>query len=130
MSNITSRPTADIQRLVGAVPDGIYGPETKAKVKAWQAAHGLVADGIWGPKSDAAGFGAPAVGRNITSRPTADIQRLVGAAVDGIYGPETTAKVKAWQARNGLVADGIWGPKSDAKGFGSGVRLEDERLSF
>lgn len=60
---------------------------------------------------------AVVVGKNTTKRPTKDIQRLVGATQDGVYGPVTTAKVKAWQSRNGLVADGIWGPKSDAKGF-------------
>lgn len=56
--NITSRPTSDVQRLVGANPDNRYGPDTTAKVKVWQAAHGLNPDGIWGPASDAAGFGA------------------------------------------------------------------------
>jgi len=56
-------------------------------------------------------------GKVTVSRPVKDIQRLVGATVDGVYGPATTQKVKAWQRRNGLTADGIWGPKSDAKGF-------------
>jgi peptidoglycan hydrolase-like protein with peptidoglycan-binding domain len=60
---------------------------------------------------------ALSVGRNLTKRPTKDIQRLVGAIPDGVYGPATTAKVKSWQKANGLTADGIWGPKSDAKGF-------------
>lgn len=48
---------AMVQRIVGATADGIFGPLTERKVKAWQAAHGLVADGIFGPKSwRAAGF--------------------------------------------------------------------------
>ena len=59
----------------------------------------------------------PVVGRNITSRPTRDIQALVGAKPDGIYGVDTTVKVKKWQKAHGLEDDGIWGPKSDAKGF-------------
>jgi peptidoglycan hydrolase-like protein with peptidoglycan-binding domain len=29
--------------------DGVFGPTTQTKVKAWQKAHGLVADGIVGP---------------------------------------------------------------------------------
>jgi N-acetyl-anhydromuramyl-L-alanine amidase AmpD len=57
-------------------------------------------------------------GRNYTSRPTAEIQRLVGANPDGAYGPDTTRKVVAWQKANGLNPDGDWGPLSDAKGFG------------
>ena len=38
-----------VQRKVGAVADGWYGPNTASKVKTWQGAHGLVADGICGP---------------------------------------------------------------------------------
>lgn len=40
-----------VQRLLGAVPDGKFGPNTKKKVMEWQAAHGLVADGVIGPKT-------------------------------------------------------------------------------
>ena len=42
-----------VQLKIGAEPDGIYGPETRAKVITWQAGHGLVADGIVGPKTRA-----------------------------------------------------------------------------
>lgn len=46
----------DVQVIVGATADGIWGPKTTASVKIWQSAHHLVADGIWGPKSrEAAG---------------------------------------------------------------------------
>jgi hypothetical protein len=31
-------------------------------------------------------------------------------AVDGVYGPQTTDRVKRWQRSNGLVVDGIAGP--------------------
>jgi len=43
------------------------------------------------------------------------VQTLVGATVDGSFGPMTKAKVMAWQASNGLVADGVFGPMSMAK---------------
>lgn len=54
---------------------------------------------------------------NLTSRPVKDIQRLVGVTADGIWGPKTTAAVKAWQTGKRLTADGIWGALSDAVGF-------------
>lgn len=43
-----------VQLKVGAAADGIYGPLTAAKVRAWQQAHGLVADGVVGPLTRAA----------------------------------------------------------------------------
>lgn len=43
------------------------------------------------------------------------VQTVVGASVDGSYGPMTKAAVMAWQAANGLVADGVFGPMSMAK---------------
>lgn len=59
----------------------------------------------------------PVVGRVIVNRSVTAIQHVVGATPDGIYGPNTTAKVKAYQAAHGLVADGVWGPKTDATAF-------------
>jgi len=49
--------TADVQRALGIVADGIYGPATHAAVLAFQEAHGLVPDGIVGPKTLEALFG-------------------------------------------------------------------------
>lgn len=43
-----------IQQIVGVVPDGHYGPLTKAAVSRWQAAHSLQADGVVGPRTAAA----------------------------------------------------------------------------
>ncbi len=43
-----------VQQLVGAMPDGAYGPDTAAAVRRWQAGHHLVADGVWGPVSTTA----------------------------------------------------------------------------
>jgi len=40
------------------------------------------------------------------------VQRKLGLASDGVFGPATEKAVKDWQAENGLTADGIVGPKS------------------
>lgn len=40
------------------------------------------------------------------------IQQVVNATIDGIWGPKTTAAVIRWQSLNNLVADGIVGPKT------------------
>lgn len=120
-----------LQRALGVGVDGLLGPAT---TRALQSLLGVAADGEWGPsttralqswlnagkaitKPDAPEL--PKVGRNATTRPTAEIQRLVGATPDGDFGADTTAKVIAWQKANGLDADGVWGLASDAKGFPS-----------
>ena len=43
-----------IQKVVGAYPDGIWGAVTTECVKAWQRKKGLTADGLAGPKTLAA----------------------------------------------------------------------------
>ena len=45
------------------------------------------------------------------------MQRKLGIAADGVFGPGTAGAVKKWQTANGLTADGIVGPKSLAKMF-------------
>lgn len=47
-----------LQTAVGAIPDGSFGPATKAKVATWQATVGLSADGVFGPMSLAKLMGA------------------------------------------------------------------------
>ena len=53
------------------------------------------------------------------------VQRKVGVAADGIFGPATERAVKRWQRRHGLVADGIVGPQTRAvMGIGAGPILK------
>lgn len=47
--------------------------------------------------------------------PVRDIQKVVGATVDGEFGDITAGKVMDWQGRNGLTVDGIVGPKTASK---------------
>ncbi len=45
----------------------------------------------------------------------AQIQQVVGAGVDGEYGPDTARRVAQWQRFLGLPADGVWGPDTEAR---------------
>jgi len=47
-------PVKILQAKLGLSQDGIFGPDTEAKVRAFQQAQGLTADGVVGPKSWAA----------------------------------------------------------------------------
>ena len=57
---------------------------------------------------------ADRVGEGDTGTEVERIQRIVGATVDGDWGPKTTAVVKAWQTLHGLEPDGLWGPLCEA----------------
>ena len=45
------------------------------------------------------------------------VQKLVGVAQDGAYGPKTVAAVKVWQKAHHLIIDGVIGPLTWAKMF-------------
>jgi putative chitinase len=47
------------------------------------------------------------------------LQEKLGLPADGSFGPVTEAKVKEWQAANGLTADGIVGDGTWTKMFGA-----------
>lgn len=93
--------------------DGIFGPLTRAGVKAFQSSHGLSADGVVGPLTwpalvvpVASGSSGPAV-KAVQSQVDSRINELV---VDGNFGPETETTVKQFQTILGLTVDGIVGP--------------------
>lgn len=46
-----------VQAIVGAKPDGDFGPGTEAKVKAWQLSNALTTDGVIGPVTWSKMFG-------------------------------------------------------------------------
>ena len=45
------------------------------------------------------------------------VQQVVGAHVDGDFGPKTHLAVIGWQGRKALLPDGSVGPKTWAKMF-------------
>lgn len=59
--------------------------------------------------------GRPTLRRGASGDFVRQLQKGIGAKVDGDFGPRTEAAVREWQRRHGLVDDGIFGPKSWAK---------------
>lgn len=95
--------------------DGVFGPATKASVRAFQSSRGLVADGIAGPQTwpqliiqvqqGSNGDAVRAVQSQIHGRGAGAV-----VAVDGVFGPVTDDAVRGFQALLGLSVDGIVGP--------------------
>lgn len=111
-----NRSISEVQRVVGATMDGLWGPQTEAAVRVFQSAHGLTVDGVWGPKTDAAAFPPAPPAHAILSvdgswgpSTTARLQTILGVPADGVLGPVTYT---ALQRKIGATPDGVWGPNS------------------
>jgi hypothetical protein len=61
-------------------------------------------------KPAAANLGSRVLKKGMTGADVAYLQRWLGLDDDGVFGPATEAKVKAYQKMRGVTADGIVGP--------------------
>lgn len=97
-------------------PDGIFGPQTKARVEDFQTQKGLAKDGIVGPDTWSALIIQVSQGSN--GQAVRAVQKLLkdkygyAIAVDGVFGPQTANAVKDFQTSKGLTSDGIVGPNT------------------
>jgi peptidoglycan hydrolase-like protein with peptidoglycan-binding domain len=67
------------------------------------------------PEQPGGPAGRPTLRRGATDDSVEVVQRKVGVAVDGRFGPLTEAAVRRFQRDHGLVPDGIIGPKTWAE---------------
>ena len=134
-----------LQRAVRRTPnpgitvDGVFGPTTETAVKEFQQGAGLVADGVVGPLTWAAlpnGGPMPILQEGSSGNVVRSLQQLLtnGAsgqwnttpgAVDGSFGPNTKASVKAFQTWGGVPSDGVVGDRTWAASLhAAGATLE------
>lgn len=109
--------------------NGIFGPETRAALRAFQRARGLADDGIAGRETWAALLremkppveeGVPAtVCWGSRGAAVARLQKALNdagagkpVAVNGVFGAGLLSAVMAFQQANGLCADGVAGPET------------------
>jgi peptidoglycan hydrolase-like protein with peptidoglycan-binding domain len=94
--------------------DGVYGAATMDAVKQAQTKLGVPADGIWGSATSQA-YQAYIKEQSGKDQPDAFVMQMQAdltalgyydGKVDGYYGPDTEAAVKAFQKDNGLKVTG------------------------
>ena len=111
---------------LGLSVDGVFGPKTETAVKGFQQGAGLVVDGIVGPLTWGAlpdGGPMPTLQEGSTGEVVRRLQQILtnGApgqwnttpgAIDGNFGPNTKASVKAFQVWGGVTSDGVVGDQT------------------
>lgn len=133
-SGLSGPVVVNVQKMVGAGADGAFGPVTQAKVKAFQVAQRVPATGVMDVATWRAGLRVTApravvtvsraavrapvkyrfaaylnvvLRRGSTGAVVKVLQKAVGAAADGDFGPLTEAKVRAFEAAHRLPVNGV-----------------------
>jgi peptidoglycan hydrolase-like protein with peptidoglycan-binding domain len=95
--------------------DGDFGDQTDAAVRAFQKAKGLTVDGIVGSQTWTALFVTVKKGDQgdaVSAAQTLLAARGQDAGVDGDFGDQTDAAVRAFQKAKGLTVDGVVGSQT------------------
>jgi len=112
---------AYVQRYLCVNADGIFGQNTEAAVRRYQAQQRLAVDGIVGPNTwqrilSGLGGGSsgsrPTIRRGSRGDDVVLVQRYLGVTADGIFGQNTEAAVRRYQTQQRLAVDGIVGPST------------------
>lgn len=109
-----------LQYIVGADPDGDFGPKTEKKVKEYQAAHGLEADGQAGKLTFTEIVkNGPILKVGATGVYVYAVECLLNTlTLDGVYKEDELKHVKTYQASRSITMDGEVGPETYSALFG------------
>lgn len=111
------KPVTQLQKSLGVIADGMFGPDTEEAVKKAQKKAGITVDGLAGKATYKALNKTTSKPASVKKAETQGIQKWIGTKADGHDGPNTQkALVKKYQDelnkqfKAGLKVDGLWGP--------------------